>query len=332
MRRQFREARTAWPAEPTERLFFRVLRTTPLVSSPFAQKIAIARTVLTQAMLDAPVGVGVVLGWLTVYGSVFAVGCVAMALSLGNQAMAGASEREPAHVVAVAPLPCPETAKSDPAASAGGETWRAGAGLFGSPDAAAAAMAKLKGDVPGVVVRALGPALLIWAPLAGDDDNLAPRASTARDGRVAAALGAAGGRYYDPTSFPIVECTATDVASAQATGDRLETYLLAARSSIDLAAPWEGDDKPTDDQEVARRTFRVAMGAGEGVHLDLGSTRWWSNLRRKAQERACRVPRAARAGGRGGARLGAREPADRRRRGAPRPGEDQRAERSRACG
>jgi hypothetical protein len=154
--------------------------------------------------------------------------------------------------------------------------------VFGSPEALAAGRAPLSAAVPNVVLRAVGPALLVWTRSRSDpseDAESLAAAHAVRTKRIEATLSAAGGRFYghDTATLPVIECAAPDPAAAQRIEASLQAYQAGARSSMAIPAPWAANEQPTAALRLARRTFQIAMTAQESARVDPSSGRLlWS--------------------------------------------------------
>ncbi len=282
LRQQFREARIARPNEPTELLLFRVLRSSPLASLPFAQKIVLARATLAQTTLDAPPRAGLV-GWLAAYGSVFVLGCAAVLLTFGAAPRANAAARGPRTVVASAPLECATSPSSVPEEEvAPPEAIFDGVGVFDTREALVAARSPLIATVPDAISRSVGSMLFVWTRSFGepdeeDDGNAIASSMSVRSKRMAGALRGAGGRYFDHV-LPVIECTAPDAAQAQLIDEALEEYRVASRNGMVLPAPWAAAESSTEAQRLARRTFLVAMTAYDASTMNRAPIGLWSLL------------------------------------------------------
>jgi len=224
VRRRFREARREASGESPAALVFRVLRASPFATAPFAQKVALARAALAQIRLDAPMRAGAVVGWLSAYGAVLAVGVFALVPTTfgarGGSAASGRTARAPTPLGA---LSCGPRATASAAAAAEPEPSTLvllGVSRFASPEAAASAQARAAAS--HLSLRALGSVAFVWADAEADGPAVAARLRSERPDPLLAALGAADGAVYRQ---PVIECLAPDETSAQALYDRLQDYV-----------------------------------------------------------------------------------------------------------
>jgi len=275
LRRRFHEARLAWPDETAVRLFFRVLRPTPLEGQPFAQKFVLARTTLTQTRMFTPVGWRPLFGWLFAYGSAFTVGCAVVMATVGANARESVPGLEPAVArVPVASLSCPGVINADPQEPDPNSVGMlSGVAAFDTPERVAASRPRLAAAVPGAVFHPLGPALFVWSRPLGEDNGLSflaeerPREVT----RVASAVVAAGGRFATSVA---VDCATPDEASARSIDQAIQDYLAVDQSSTPIPSPWDSSATPTEAERLARRTLGIAMTAQKGARRTTPPLRW----------------------------------------------------------
>jgi Zn-dependent protease len=274
LRRRFQEARLASPDETAVRLFFRVLRESRLEGQPFAQKLVLARTTLTQTRMFAPVNWRPFFGWLFAYGLAFAVGCGLVAATVGASAMVSGPPRESVARVPVASLSCRALVNADPQEpDPKGVGMLSGVAAFDTPETVAASRPRLAAAVPRAVFRPLGPVLFVWSRPLDYDDGLSSlvEETPGEVTRVAAAVVAAGGRFATSVA---VDCATPHEASARSIDQAIQDYLTVAQRSMPIPSPWDSSAMPTEAEKVARRTFRVAMTAQKGARRTVPSLRW----------------------------------------------------------
>jgi hypothetical protein len=153
--------------------------------------------------------------------------------------------------------------------------------IFDSPDALTSAVSALASSQPEAVTRAIGTVLIVWSPMARNEDDSQDDGDSQESAAalgVGSALRATGGRYYDSQATPVFECTAPNEDVARRIFDSLEIRHLASMNSVPLDAPWDEPDGPTAAQELSRRTFRIAMTANTGARAPYLSSGLWGLL------------------------------------------------------
>ncbi len=187
LRRQFFEARARNPGEEPVRLFFQVLRTSPLVATAFGEKVVLARATLAHADEGAPMGWGKWLGWLSGYAGAFALGCVAVALTLGRDARAtvAAKDVEPTPIAALS-CAAPAGATQGAVRSARSFALLAGVATFDGSDAITprshVSPPRRRGPCSGRSVprSSCGRSLPIWGATRTTSARPTPRGSPSR--------------------------------------------------------------------------------------------------------------------------------------------------------
>ena len=275
---------------------FRMLREGAAGPLPFVKKLALARAVLGQATHNASPPAGARVVWLGAYGGAFAAGLFAVVtLFAGSSpAAAEAGAARPSRQIAALSCPADFRPSGAPAIRAAGErpAGLGALGVFESPEAAAAALQTIA--AADVRAAALGQVLFLGAVVPdlglakeeddeedADDPKATPRAEAdARsealrvafrtafkaaqakrretNARVRGQVEAGRGTHLEVRQRLGLECRAGDEPTARRLVDELADQFHAG---IRVGAPPPWLVPPTEAQQRARRTYRIAQAA-----------------------------------------------------------------------